>query len=334
MPVPFILGAAAIGTGVYGVIKGNEASDNMDKAKRTNRDAKDMADAAERKIKTYKSDTNEALKKLGKTKISILSGSINDFVEQYSKIKNVDLKNSIGLEELKDFDPNSREFLEMKDMSYKASEIATGGIGAIAGGTLAGVGAGSLATTFGVASTGTAISALSGAAATNATLAWLGGGALSAGGFGMAGGVAVLGGIVVGPALAIGGAFMAAKAEKALNDARANYDKARKFKQEADNICEALFAIEKRSNQIREVLEKLDTYLATSVSKLKTVLEIAGVDWHEYRDKEQKIVLQAASVAKTTKVILDTSILREDGSLDPRSQDKLDTGIKYLSTLS
>jgi hypothetical protein len=37
------------------------------------------------------------------------------------------------------------------------------------------------------ASTGTAIGTLSGAAATNATLAWLGGGALSAGGFGMAG---------------------------------------------------------------------------------------------------------------------------------------------------
>ena len=37
-----------------------------------------------------------------------------------------------------------------------------------------------IATTFGVASTGTAISTLSGAAATNAALAWLGGGALAA----------------------------------------------------------------------------------------------------------------------------------------------------------
>ncbi|MEH2953931.1 hypothetical protein VV089_13235 [Candidatus Merdisoma sp. JLR.KK011] len=45
-----------------------------------------------------------------------------------------------------------------------------------------------VATTFGTASTGTAISALSGAAATNAALAWLGGGALAAGGGGMAAG--------------------------------------------------------------------------------------------------------------------------------------------------
>jgi hypothetical protein len=49
-----------------------------------------------------------------------------------------------------------------------------------------------VATTFGTASTGTAISALSGAAATNAALAWLGGGALAAGGGGMAAGHAFL----------------------------------------------------------------------------------------------------------------------------------------------
>ena len=49
-----------------------------------------------------------------------------------------------------------------------------------------------VATTFGTASTGTAISALSGAAATNAALAWLGGGALAVGGGGMAAGNAFL----------------------------------------------------------------------------------------------------------------------------------------------
>lgn len=48
------------------------------------------------------------------------------------------------------------------------------------------------ATTFGTASTGVAISSLSGAAATNAALAWLGGGALTAGGGGIAGGGALL----------------------------------------------------------------------------------------------------------------------------------------------
>lgn len=78
-------------------------------------------------------------------------------------------------------------------------KLTTGG--AAATGVAAGVGvaafgptaAMAIATTFGTASTGTAIASLSGAAATNAALAWLGGGALAAGGGGAAAGSALLG---------------------------------------------------------------------------------------------------------------------------------------------
>ena len=66
---------------------------------------------------------------------------------------------------------------------------ATAGIGLAALGPSAAL---AVATTFGTASTGTAISALSGAAAAHAALAWLGGGALAAGGGGMAAGNALL----------------------------------------------------------------------------------------------------------------------------------------------
>ena len=62
-----------------------------------------------------------------------------------------------------------------------------------------------LVATFGTAGTGTAISALSGAALTKATLAWLGGGALATGGLGVAGGAIVLG------AVGVAGAYGAKK---------------------------------------------------------------------------------------------------------------------------
>ncbi|WP_199185292.1 hypothetical protein [Cryobacterium sp. Y50] len=78
-----------------------------------------------------------------------------------------------------------------------------------------GVGAGTAAGAFAAvsaaatASTGTAIASLSGAAASSATLAWLGGGSLAAGGMGIAGGTAVLSGIVALPALlAVGGVLV------------------------------------------------------------------------------------------------------------------------------
>lgn len=87
-----------------------------------------------------------------------------------------------------------------------------------------------VATTFGTASTGTAISALHGAVATKAALAWLGGGALSAGGGGVAAGKALLalagpvGWSIAGVATGASALFLTHKnnkiAEKAMEQAR------------------------------------------------------------------------------------------------------------------
>ena len=73
-------------------------------------------------------------------------------------------------------------------------------VGATAAGAVAAAGTTATVAAIGSASTGTAIASLSGAAATKATLAWLGGGALAAGGGGVAMGVAVL----TGGAAAVG----------------------------------------------------------------------------------------------------------------------------------
>ena len=106
------------------------------------------------------------------------------------------------------------------------------------------------------ASTGTAIASLSGAAATNATLAWLGGGSLAAGGMGMAGGMAVLGGIVVGPAVALAGLVMDSKAEE-------NLTAANQYRRECDQAIEqmktaqeALQAIQDRADELQHIIEK------------------------------------------------------------------------------
>lgn len=87
------------------------------------------------------------------------------------------------------------EQLEARAAQSTTVGRATGTAGAVAGLGVAALGpfaAVAVATTFGTASTGTAISVLSGAAASKAALAWLGGGALVAGGGGMAAGKALL----------------------------------------------------------------------------------------------------------------------------------------------
>ncbi|MER6347207.1 helix-turn-helix domain-containing protein [Streptomyces sp. NPDC001595] len=83
---------------------------------------------------------------------------------------------------------------------------AAGGMAGAAAGGAAAYGAFTAAALFGTASTGAAISTLSGVAATNATLALLGGGTLAAGGAGMAGGALLLTGMVAAPAAALAAA--------------------------------------------------------------------------------------------------------------------------------
>lgn len=83
---------------------------------------------------------------------------------------------------------------------------AAGGAAGAAVGGAAAYGAFTAAALFGTASTGAAIPTLTGVAATNATLALLGGGTLAAGGAGMAGGTLLLTGMVAAPAAALAAA--------------------------------------------------------------------------------------------------------------------------------
>ena len=124
-----------------------------------------------------------------------------------------------------------------------------------------------IATTFGTASTGVAISSLSGAAATNAALAWLGGGALAAGGGGMDAGNALLeiagpvGWAIGGTALAGSALFASSKnkkiAEEARNKAIEVEKMTRKFKRINSEILEIHTLTVEHGKGINKIYQKL-----------------------------------------------------------------------------
>ncbi len=142
-------------------------------------------------------ETNKKIEELG-TYSNDLCISLNEIQDLFDAIRNIPSEKKLACENLKKIRLNWKQQAEKIENDYKTAAVKNVGAGA------AGVGAGvavaalgptaamGIATTFGVASTGTAISTLSGAAATNAALAWLGGGALAAGGGGMAAGNAFL----------------------------------------------------------------------------------------------------------------------------------------------
>lgn len=141
---------------------------------------------------------------------------MTDIQDKFDKIQNIPSAEKIQYEELKQIRLNWKKQVDEIIKNYEKTKTKNKDA-AVAGGVAgAGIGAGvavaalgpsvamGIATVFGVASTGTAVSALSGAAAVNAALAWLGGGALAAGGGGMVAGEAFL--ALMGPiGLAIAG---------------------------------------------------------------------------------------------------------------------------------
>ena len=333
--IPILLGGLAIGTGAHGIKKGIDAKNDMDLAKSVNSEAQDIAKKAEKKIEDFKSSTTKAIEIFGKSKIEILSGSINQFVISFEQIKNVDFQESEGLDELKNFNPQSPEFLKLKKVSVEAKNIAVNGIGALGSGALLALGTykvvmGGLGGLLVTATTGTSLGTLSGAVATKATLAWLGGGALTAGGFGMTGGIAVLGGLVAGPALAIGGSLLAKQADKAYWDAHTNREKAKAFAEQANGICVTLNAIQYRAEQLEELLRGLDKPFNELVSHMQFVIRAYGTNWKDYSNHDKQKIYNCVQLAQMIKFVLDTALLGENGELTSESGDSLQKGTKFL----
>jgi hypothetical protein len=130
------------------------------------------------------------------------------------------------------------------------------GMAALTGaGTYAGIPA--VATAIGTASTGTAIGTLSGAAAESATMAWLGGGSLAAGGGGVALGTAALGVVTIGPTMLIGGLTLNVQGEKAMTKAKKYQARVAVAVEEQAAFRSVLDALDTRVSEVSEVLAGL-----------------------------------------------------------------------------
>ena len=330
MAIPFIIGAAAV---VYGGKKTKDGLDKMEQAKKINEEAQEIADNATNSQEDTRVATNESLENLGKTKISIMSYNMRTFVDNFSQLQNVDFSNAVIVDELRDFDPQSYDFLEMKEASFNASELAEGGLGSIAAGTLTAAGAYGAVGAFATASTGAAISGLTGAAATNATLAWLGGGAIASGGGGIAAGTMVLGGLVAIPAIIVGGWFLSAKADKALSEAKTNYDKAQKYEQEVRNLCTAMEALKDKAEQIDYLLYELDNRFSDAISDMINTIDDAGIDFSTFSSDEEDDIIRAAQLAQTIKVVIDTPLINQQGGVTAEAEKLIESKQVLLDKL-
>lgn len=315
MPIPLIIGAVAAAAGIYGAAKGVSGAIDHNNAKDLNNDARSMVDAANCKVEAQRKAANATLEDYGQRKLRAFNGVIAEFIETFERLKNIELSQSPELDKLNAGDFSNKTLAGLRQ-DYQALKDAGLGLGAgMGGGAALAFGAYNGTMLLATASTGTAISSLGGVAATNATLAWLGGGSLAAGGYGMAGGMMVLGGIVAGPALAIFGHVLGNKGEEALNNARSNLEQARTISDQANLMAGKLQAIESVTSLANTTFSKISSQLRRAVSELKKVIENNGVDYRTFSDESKQVVFVSVKFAQLLKAMIDTAILDKDGNL-------------------
>ena len=290
MPIPLILGVGAAIAGVAGVGTAAHGAKKM-------KDANDIMKATEsqhrRNIEKFENQnklTNEKMDELGKLELKVLKG-FEDFSNVIEKIQNrpkFEQYNKDGVS-LPTYDKE-----ELKTVSVGAG-VLLGGVGGAAAGTFGGFAAAGATTSavmaLGTASTGTAIASLSGVAATNATLAALGGGAIAAGGGGMALGTTILGATTLGVGLLVGGIIFNVTGGKLSDKADEAYSQMKKAESSINKICSYLYELEKTAedythsiNIVRNKYLESYNYISYVVNKLHKV------DWNEFSEQDKLAV--------------------------------------------
>ena len=325
MAIPLIVGLAA---GAVGLYKGGKAIMDNNKAGDINASAKDIMQSAEKCVKDSREACRTALEELGKHKAKTLENNVQDFLQTFNQIKNVDFARDSGLGNLVPRNFNT----DLKEMAASVSMVVSAGLG-VGGGAVSGAlvafGAYNGTMLFAAAGTGTAISTLSGAAATNATLAWLGGGTIASGGMGVAGGVMALQALVAGPALLAAGWYMGSKAETNLNNARSNKEKARKYEADAEKDMTLANGIGSMAIKASEVLSTLRTYARRNLNTLKTIIKEQGVDYAQYNQEGKLSVMKNVKIMQVIKTLIDTPLLDKDGNLLGDTSSNLNAIAQY-----
>lgn len=319
MPLSLVFIGIVAATGSVGAGKAVKAGIDAHTANQINKSANQVVEESTEMLNTQRLSCSAALKELGEEKVFLLNENMTQFLDTFTKLKNVDFRETEGLNELSKFHIDSKDFVELRNLCNFAIPLAGGSVVGTAGGALAAFGAYGAAQALACASTGTAIASLSGAAATNATLAFFGGGSLAAGGWGMAGGAMVLGGLVAGPALLVMGLVAGKAADKNLNQAKINQLEAVQLAEQLDTASKQCEAIRRRTYMFYNLLARLDTYFLPYIYKMEDIVKNEGYDYSCYTVESRKTIASCVSIAVSIKSVLDTQLLTDDGLLTDES---------------
>ncbi len=284
-----------------------------------------------KKIDPIREELNKKLEALGKVKVEILETTISEFTALMSKIENLPFDGGLSSNSHEeDFSFSKKEFDSMAISVISLKKLLAKTTGAVGSGVASAGALYAAVAAFGTASTGTLISSVSGAAASNATLAWLGGGVLSVGGGGVALGATVLGGIALVPAVS----YLIWKGKFNYADEREEVDK--RF-EEAIEYATSIDKIIKNFRELARLIENtilLINRFSIAVNQLNKqtnhIIAQIGDDFNKYSDKQQFLIQKHIAFALELGTLLETPIMKEDGAFNEKMLPLLHQSNQFL----
>ena len=317
--VPFLVAGAAVVVGAIGIGSHCNARNTNDEACRISQNAQNLYDSTKRILTEAQDRTEQSLLRLGYEKEHVLDTSMKQFLNVYDKIKHVQLKESVGLNEITKFSLKPQEVIEVREMTnIYSSSIKSGATGAAAGAVVALAASGSLPiVTGGLTTAGTALMAGEVGAA-----AGIAGSALS---FGAS--MTPLAAIAA-PVVLFTGISASVKADENLEKANAMYAEAEEMSEKMKISITLCDAITNRSDMFDDLLVNLNGMFAESSEILERVIQKKErkvfkkrLTSKDFSEDDLKLIAVTRSLAGAIKAVIDTPILSNDGNVSCKSEE-------------
>ena len=277
--------------------------------------------AAEQLTEHRRIQLNVHIEEFGALRLEALHETLGRFLrvmealKQRNRVKEYELLAGLGI------DTQSLDSMETLDMTVGESLRTTAATGALGIAAVLGTPAlvtsavGSLAT----ASTGTAISSLSGAAANSAILAWLGGGSIAAGGGGMAAGTVVMAGITAGATAGVtilaAGILISTHYAKKLTEVSTHEKEVALAVASLEQAWLVMDGITRRVEELSTVTDELRERLMPLLTELENLVPV----FDPSRVGHAKVFNQCGLLVKAMVELAQVPLLGDDGELTDQS---------------
>ena len=326
MPIPII--AAALASSLGGVVAHRKAKGKNEKAHTISEEAQKMYNESKELLEAAQKRTEKSLLALGYLKKDVLDTSVSQFLTAYERVKDIELRESRGLDEMSKLTLDSQAVIELREMTdiYK-SAFSSGATGVAAGAVVA------------LATTGT-LPALS-AAGTFLMAGEIGAAAGIAGSALSTAAAATPLAAIAAPVILFTGISSNIKAGENLEKANAMYAEAKKAAEKmkiSEVLCDAITQkadlYEKLLSELNTMFSKCTALLDGVTAKKQGVLKNKKLTQEDLTEEELNLIAVTRALAGAVKTVIDTPILGEDGEITEKSEKVYNDSIKLIPEFS